>query len=110
MTPEPVACTLTAGQLREDAADLLPGLIAAARAVAWQPEGVTLTLDAADGLLTRIAAVIERERGCCAFLRFTLDVAPGRGPVTFEVTGPAGTRAVLEALGDVLHQTDRPPS
>jgi len=46
--------------------------------------------------------VIERERGCCPFLRFTLDVAPGHGPVTLEVTGPPGTRAVLEAAAGLL--------
>ena len=105
MTPEPVACTLTPEQLRADAADLLPGLFAAARAVAWLPDGVRLTLDAADGLLARVAAVIERERGCCRFLRFTLDVAPGHGPVTLEVTGPPGARAVLEAAADALRET-----
>lgn len=105
MTPEPVACTLTPDQLRDGAADLLPGLVGAARAVVWLPDGVRLTFDAADGLLARIAAVIERERGCCPFLRFTLDVAPGHGPVTLEVTGPPRARAVLEAAADALRET-----
>ena len=100
----PVACTLTAEQLREGAADLLPGLFAMARAVDWQPDGATLTFEAADDLLARIAAVIERERRCCAFLRFTLDVAPDFGPVTLAVTGPEGTRAVLEATAGVLRE------
>jgi hypothetical protein len=102
MTTEPLACTLTADQLRMSADQLLPGLAASSQTAEWLPDGLRLTFDATDGLLTHIADVIERERGCCSFLRFTLGVAPSQGPVTLDVTGPPGTRAVLEDAVEVL--------
>ncbi|HEX8386084.1 MAG TPA: hypothetical protein VF576_07870 [Rubricoccaceae bacterium] len=105
MTPEPVTCTLTADEFRLGAADLLPGLIAEAHAVEWLPDGVCLTFEAADGLLARVASVVDRERRCCRFFRFVLDVEPGLGPVRLAVTGPPGTRDVLESLASPLPET-----
>ena len=45
-----------------------------------------------------IAAMIDAERECCRFLRFTLTVESGLGPITLELTGPEGTQQFLEAL------------
>lgn len=101
MTSEPIACTLTSAELQREAADLLPGLIATAEAADWLPDGIRLTFAAEASLLMRIAAVIERERGCCRFFAFRLDVTAGSGPVILEVTGPPGTRGVLETLPGV---------
>lgn len=101
MTSEPIACTLTSAELQREAADLLPGLIATAEATDWLPNGLRLTFTAEAGLLARIAAVIERERGCCRFFAFRLDIAAGSGTVILEVTGLPGTRGVLEALQGV---------
>jgi len=99
-TTEPVACTLTADELRRDAADLLPGLFATAQRVEWLSEGARLTFAAQAGLLARIAGVIERESGCCRFLHFALDVPAGHGPVRLDVSGPPGTRDVLGAVAN----------
>ena len=95
---EPVACTLTAEALQREAAHLLPGLATAAQEVTWLSEGVRLTFATEAGLLTRIADVIERERKCCRFFHFRLDAAPSGGLVRLEITGPPGTRALLETL------------
>lgn len=95
---EPVACTLTPEALQGEAAHLLPGLVARAQDVTWLSEGVRLTFASETGLLAYIADVIERERTCCRFFHFRLDAAPSGVPVRLEITGPPGTRALLEAL------------
>jgi hypothetical protein len=42
--------------------------------------------------------IIDSERSCCSFLRFQLTAEPATGPVTFDETGPPGTREVLRVL------------
>lgn len=37
------------------------------------------------------------ERKCCPFLAFSLEVSPARGPVWLRITGPEGTRELLDA-------------
>ena len=49
----------------------------------------------ADGLVPAIAAMIDAERQCCRFLRFSLTAEPGEGSLTLDVTGPAGTADFL---------------
>jgi hypothetical protein len=94
----PVACTLTGAEQRCHADELLPGLAALATARESLPEGWRLTFAPAPGLLLRIADVVERERHCCAFLRFELVVPPAGAPVVLTVDGPPGTGAFLASL------------
>jgi hypothetical protein len=91
----PIACTLTEAELRAGADGLLPGLIGGVSDQVEVPDGVALRFDPTDGLLERLASVIERERRCCAFLRFRVTVEPGGGPIWMEITGPPGTREFL---------------
>jgi hypothetical protein len=98
MSDLPIACTLSAHELACGAAELLPGLAAVADAVRPRADGVRLKFAGETGLVTRLAAVIERERQCCQFLRFQLEVTPGLGPVTLDVDGPPGTGAFLAGL------------
>jgi hypothetical protein len=98
----PIACTLDAAALRAGAADLLPGLVAAAIHVAPLPDGLRLTLPAVGDTLRHVAAVLDRERRCCAFLRFALEVPPGGAPFVLDVTGPPGTGAYLATLAAAL--------
>ena len=98
MTELPIACTLTADELECGAATLLPGLAEAAEVVRITPDGVQFEFAASVGLVPRLAAVIERERQCCQFLRFQLEAAAGLGPITLRVDGPAGTSDFLAGL------------
>lgn len=98
MTHPPIACTLTADELRCGAAELLPGLAGMARSVEAIPEGLRLDFAASEGLVSRLASVIDRERRCCRFLRFRLEVAPDDGPIVLLVDGPPGTAAFLASL------------
>ena len=94
----PIACTLTPGELNSRRAQLIPGLIERAEEVTDLEDGLRLTFESSPGLLQELARVVDQERTCCSFLRFKLSAEPGTGPVTFEVTGPPGTREMLRAL------------
>jgi hypothetical protein len=94
----PIACALSPDELRARGDQLLPGLAAVASAKAPLPDGLRLEFAPSSELLARVAGVIDDERQCCPFLRFTLGVAPAGGPVTLDVTGPPGTREILAEL------------
>ncbi len=98
MTTPPIACTLTPGQINGCRDHLIPGLFARAHATEALPNGYRLTFEPADGTVHRLANTIERERQCCAFLRFQVTVEPAGGPIVLELTGPAGTREFLDDL------------
>lgn len=68
-------------------------------------EAATASRELADGLEFRFPAeeyeavmhFIARERLCCPFLRFTIEVSPARGPVWLRMTGPDGVTPFLRA-------------
>jgi hypothetical protein len=47
--------------------------------------------------LDGVMRFVSSERLCCPFLEFAITVAPADGPLWLRLTGPAGTRAFLEA-------------
>lgn len=67
-----------------------------------------------DGFALRFAAdeydnvveFVSRERLCCPFLRFTLEVTPTRGPLRLRLTGPDGVKPFIQAELKLPH-TDR---
>jgi hypothetical protein len=95
----PVACTLTADQMRCDMSQLLPGLHARASQVQWLADGLEMTFDATSEHLTAILNTVDRERHCCAFLTFSVVVPAGRTPIVLRVSGPEGTSEFLSQLG-----------
>ena len=52
-------------------------------------------------ILDSITEVVNAERLCCRFLRFTMCVQPDEGPVTLDLTGPPGTREFIGAILDL---------
>jgi hypothetical protein len=99
MSQLPVACTLTADQMRCDMAQLLPGLHARASAVRWIDNGLRMTFDASSEHLTAILTTVDRERHCCAFLAFDIAVPAGKAPFELTLHGPDGTIEFLKQLG-----------
>jgi hypothetical protein len=93
----PVACTLTGPELAARRVGVLAAIRRDQQEVRWLPDGVALRFAAEPERLATLAAFIELERQCCAFLRFRLTVEPGGGPVRLELTGPPGTRDFLAA-------------
>jgi hypothetical protein len=98
MSELPIACTLTPEALRQRREELLPGLVRRAETCDRLATGVRLRYAPSADVLGDIVKMIEAERQCCRFLRFELSVAPDLGPVTLEVTGPAGTTEFLAGL------------
>jgi hypothetical protein len=100
--PDPkVSCTLSPRQLEKQRKKLLPGLFKHADKVSDLSDGrdgIRLHFKQRAGLLVELARVIEREQDCCSFLSFNLVVEPSGGPVTFDITGPGGTRDMLRSL------------
>lgn len=47
--------------------------------------------------LEAVARFVANERKCCPFLTFELTLAPESGPLWLRMTGPEGTRAVIDA-------------
>jgi hypothetical protein len=66
---------------------------------------VTEIRDLPDGLAFRfpadeydaVAQFVARERLCCPFLRFVLEVAPERGQLVLSLTGVEGVAAFIRA-------------
>ena len=94
----PIVCTLTPEQLSAQRQGLLPGLMARAEERTALNRGYRMRFTPRAGLLDEIAGILEQERGCCRFLKFQITVEPGNGPIYLEVTGPKGTREMLDAL------------
>lgn len=94
----PIVCTLTPEQLSAQREDLLPGLLKRADERMPRERGYRMKFTPKAGLLDEIARIVEQERGCCQFLKFQITVEPENGPIYLEVTGPPGTREMLDAL------------
>ena len=95
---QPIACSLSPAELSNRRDQLLPGLIQRAEEVTDLENGLRMRFGSRPDLLSELVGIIDQERTCCSFLRFQLTAEPGTGPVTFEVTGPPGTREMLRAL------------
>jgi hypothetical protein len=94
----PIACTLAPDALRARRDGLLSDLLRRAEARELIGESLRLRFPAEAGTLAAITDVIDAERRCCRFLRFTVTVEPAEGPIVLELSGPPGTRAFLAGL------------
>jgi hypothetical protein len=77
------------------AARLLAESVRERRALTGGEDGYAYRFDA--DAFDDLARWIANERRCCPFLTFTLELAPGGGPVWARLAGPAGTRELLDA-------------
>ena len=57
--------------------------------------------------LVAVAQFVMNERLCCPFMRFDIEMQAGTNVLVLRMSGPAGTREVLEAE---LHIDQRKPS
>ena len=99
MSDIPVACLLTAPELRQRRSAVLAAFRATQLEVKEladaNGEGFAFRLAPSAAQLSALAELIELERQCCPFLRFSLTVDPGDGPIWLILTGPSGTREFL---------------
>ena len=94
----PICCSLTAAERDVRRHQLLPGLLARSSEHAETPDGYRFRFDSTPDVLAAILHVVDQERRCCRFLRFTLTLEPDLGPIWLEVSGAAGTRDFLADL------------
>lgn len=59
------------------------------------PNGYAIRLE--PEALEAVARFVANERKCCPFLTFELTLGSASGPLWLRMTGPEGTRAVLDA-------------
>jgi hypothetical protein len=94
----PVACTLGPAALSARRQGLFSELLRRAATHEELPDGHRLSFVPAEDTLALILKTVEAERQCCRFLRFQITVESDGGPVSVELTGPAGTREFVAAL------------
>ena len=95
----PIPCTLSEDSLRVRK-ESLARIADQSTRTSKVEHGLRLEFAAESDALTSIIAVIDAERKCCRFLRFTLTIEPNLGPMSLELTGPDGTQEFLEGLLD----------
>jgi hypothetical protein len=59
------------------------------------PDGFALRFPAEE--YQAVAEFVARERLCCPFLTFTLEVMPEQGPLVLRLTGPDGVKEFIRA-------------
>ena len=99
-TSLPIACTLSAADLREQRDTLLLGLADHAVQRAPLARGIRLRFSPTAERMRQIDAVVRRERECCPFLEFRIGLGIGGSALTLDVTGPEGTAGLLTELLD----------
>jgi hypothetical protein len=60
------------------------------------PDGYAFRLPTETEVVQAVGAFISRERLCCPFFHYTLDVPPDDGPVWLELTGRDGVKQYIE--------------
>jgi hypothetical protein len=96
MRDTPLTCILDTIPV-EDRADHLAGSarLLGALPTAYPPEGEGLEFELSADRLAGVTGFIERERRCCPFLSFRLQLPSWSASLRLSITGPAGTRALL---------------
>jgi len=59
------------------------------------PDGFALRFPAEE--YEAVAQFVSRERLCCPFLHFALEVAAARGPLWLHLSGPEGVKPFIQA-------------
>ena len=98
----PIACTLTAGDLRERLG-LIQALTAEAL-VGYDRDGLVLALRYAPEAVERVRAMVASEQHCCAFLDFDVREEPDVVHVT--ITAPENARGAADELFEQFTAAD----
>jgi len=95
MADIPIACSLSAAELREREQTVLEAFGTRVRSVEARPDGYAIEVAPTDEGVAAATAVIQIERICCPFLRFDLTVEAQGGTVQLTLTGPPGAKEFL---------------
>ena len=79
-------------------------LFGAVQEIRELPSGYAFRLPNEANMLLKAAEFIMRERLCCPFLGFGVEVEPEGGPVWLRLTGAAGIKPFIQAeIGGILN-------
>lgn len=91
-----VACTLTEAEAKQRAewvdADVLPYF----EALEERADGYAMRFARTSAAFEAVTELVRLESDCCGDFHFQVDVPPGADTVTLTVTGPDGTKALIE--------------
>lgn len=59
-------------------------------------DGYAFRLPTETDIVQHAGAFVSRERLCCPFFQFTLDVTPNQGPVWLKLSGRSGVKQYIE--------------
>jgi hypothetical protein len=96
VTRVPIACTLTVDQAADRGEEWRTFLGTRVERVVRQPGVARLLLAAGDETLVMAADLAEREKGCCAFFTFAIEL--DGGDRWLRVEAPADAEPVLDQL------------
>ena len=94
----PVACSLMDSELQERRRNVLQRVISMVSEVKEVDHGFIYRFPSDGALISELANLVELEHQCCPFLKFTITVEPGDGPVWLEMSGPQGTKEFLATI------------
>ena len=94
----PIACTLSEKDLAERKATTLEQLFAGVQELVPLNSGYRFRFDASDQTLRNIFEMIAKERKCCRFMDFDVQVSSAEGPIWLAISGPEGTKQFLDSL------------
>jgi hypothetical protein len=80
----------------------------AAQDIQEKPNGFSFRFSATE--YAAVVLFVGRERLCCPFLEFRLEVAPDRGSLWLHISGPEGVTPFLRAEFHLAEQTLRGPA
>ena len=95
MNSLPIACNLTNAELQDRRRTVLAKLRVAVVEVKELGDGYSYSFTSEGNSFKELTDMIDLERQCCPFLQFRVTVAAGGGPISLEITGPAGTKDFL---------------
>jgi hypothetical protein len=98
MADLPIICSLTPKALEARKLGLLSTLLDRSAGHELLADGLRLRFEPSSETLSNILRVVDAERHCCRFLRFTITVEPNDGAMSLDLTGPPGTREFVAAL------------
>lgn len=96
--PTPIACDPTAidEAERESHRQIATDLFDRITALQELPDGYAFRLPAETDVVRNAGAFVSRERLCCPFFHFALEVTPDQGPVWLRLTGRDGVKQYIE--------------
>jgi hypothetical protein len=94
----PIACTLSDTELRERRETVLQNIRSAVSGVKEIENGYAYEFPSNGEVIMGLAHLINLEHQCCPFLKLSLTIEPGEGPIRLELTGPEGTKNFLSEV------------